>query len=257
MTIDGVKLIGDAAGSLGNTAVEVQANNFSLVNSILDGDGDVAIIIQSVTGLEHRQQSDHRAIRSAPMSPAATPPARSTTTVFQGDGGPITGLGNGVNSESSHVSIANNVFDGIYAGTLNLFRSVRPTRSTSRATSSATRSPTAASPARSRSIRPTQPTTSSAPTITRRSTATLAAGTTASPERSASTAAAATTISTARARATRSPAAPATTSSSARAATTRLSGGSGDDSDRRRRGHRHRDRRNRARSSPTTAPAGP
>ena len=35
--------------------------------------------------------------------------------------GRCTGLGNGVNSETSHVLIQNNIFDGLYSGVLNLF----------------------------------------------------------------------------------------------------------------------------------------
>src|SRR4030095_6058213 len=41
--------------------------------------------------------------------------------LFQGDGGPSTGLGNGVNSETSGVTIEGNTFDGLWAGVLNLF----------------------------------------------------------------------------------------------------------------------------------------
>ena len=120
VTIDGVKLIGDAAGSLGDTAVEVRANNFSLVNSILDGDGYVAIITQSVTGLNIGNNLITGYTIGAYVSGGNTT-GSIHDNVFQGDSGPITGLGNGVNSETSLVSIANNVFDGIYAGTLNLF----------------------------------------------------------------------------------------------------------------------------------------
>src|SRR4029453_10460772 len=41
--------------------------------------------------------------------------------LFQGDGGPSTGMGNGVNSETSGVTIEGNTFDGLWAGVLNLF----------------------------------------------------------------------------------------------------------------------------------------
>ena len=51
VTIDGVSITGAAAGSLGTTAVEVTGNNFSLVNSILNGSGNVAIITGTVTNV--------------------------------------------------------------------------------------------------------------------------------------------------------------------------------------------------------------
>jgi len=119
VTIDGVKLIGDAAGSLGDTAVEVRANNFSLINSILDGDGFVAIITQSVTGLNIGNNLITGYTIGAYVSGGNTT-GSIHDNVFQGDGGGATGLGNGVNSETSQVAIANNIFDGIYAGSLNL-----------------------------------------------------------------------------------------------------------------------------------------
>jgi Ca2+-binding RTX toxin-like protein len=119
-TLDGFKLIGDQPGSYGNTAVEVQASNFTLANTIMDGDGDVAILVfAGTTGLD----VGHNRIEG--YSIGAYVSASTTGSIhdnrFQGDGGPITGLGNGVNSESSGVAIAGNAFDGIYAGTLNIF----------------------------------------------------------------------------------------------------------------------------------------
>jgi hypothetical protein len=207
-TIDGVKLIGDAPGSLGNTAVEVKADNFTLVNSILAGTGDTAIIVGLVTGLDIGHNLI-RAIRSAPMSGGGTTGSIHDNR-FQGDGGPITGLGNGVNSETSHVAIADNAFDGIYAGTLNLFP-FGPDSVDLNSYITGNTITNSGAPARSRSCRPTRPTTSSAPTSTRRSTARRRRAATASPARSASTAAA------------------ATTAPGAASGATRFTGGSGDD----------------------------
>ncbi|HYD36151.1 MAG TPA: M10 family metallopeptidase C-terminal domain-containing protein, partial [Allosphingosinicella sp.] len=119
-TIDGVRLVGAAAGSLGDTAVEVRANDFTLANSILDGDGDVAVFV----GLVEDVDVHHNLIQGYSIG-AYVSGGNTTGSIhdnrFQGDGGPATGLGNGVNSETSHVSIANNVFDGLYAGSLNIF----------------------------------------------------------------------------------------------------------------------------------------
>jgi hypothetical protein len=119
-TIDGFRLVGHAPGSLGNTAVEVLAGDFALTNSVLDGNGDVAIITSSVSGLD----VGHNLIRGYSIGLYVSGPETSGSihdNRFQGAGGPQTGLGNGVNSETSHVAIANNVFDGLYAGSLNLF----------------------------------------------------------------------------------------------------------------------------------------
>ncbi|MGZ9062039.1 MAG: hypothetical protein ACXW2K_09015, partial [Allosphingosinicella sp.] len=120
-TVDGVKLVGAADGSLGTTAVEVKANGFTLSNSILDGSGDTAIITGSVTGLDIGRNLIRGYSIGVYVSGGGTTGSIHNNR-FQGDGGVAqTGLGNGVNSESSHVGIANNAFDGIYSGTLNLF----------------------------------------------------------------------------------------------------------------------------------------
>ncbi|MFL6843435.1 MAG: M10 family metallopeptidase C-terminal domain-containing protein [Allosphingosinicella sp.] len=122
VTIDGVKIIGDAPGSLGNTAVEVKANNFSLANSVLNGSGFTAIITGSVTGLDIA--SNVLAGYSIGIYVSGGDTSGSIhDNVFQGDGGPATGMGNGINSETTHVTIDDNVFDGIYGGSLNLFPS--------------------------------------------------------------------------------------------------------------------------------------
>jgi serralysin len=119
-TIDGFKLIGDQLGSYGNTAVEVQASNFTLANTIMIGDGDVAILVfAGTTGLD----VGHNSIRGYSIG-AYVGGGDTAGSIhdnrFQGDGGPISGLGEGVRTESSHVAIANNAFDGIYSATLNI-----------------------------------------------------------------------------------------------------------------------------------------
>ncbi|HVQ07468.1 MAG TPA: M10 family metallopeptidase C-terminal domain-containing protein [Allosphingosinicella sp.] len=120
VTIDGVSIVGDAPGSLGNTGVEVSADDFTLINSVLDGDGDVAIITGTVTGLDIGSNLIQGYSIGVYVSGGG-----STGSIhdnqFQGEGGPSTGLGNGVNSESSGVLIENNTFDGLYSGVLNLF----------------------------------------------------------------------------------------------------------------------------------------
>ena len=51
-TVDGVKLVGAAPGPLGSTAVQVEANDFSLVNSVVNGSGVNALITYTVTGVD-------------------------------------------------------------------------------------------------------------------------------------------------------------------------------------------------------------
>ncbi len=121
VTIDGVRIVGDAAGSLGNTAVEVKSNDFVLRNSVLAGTGDTAIVTGSVTGLDVSRNLITGYSIGAYVSGGGTSGSIRDNR-FQGNGAAATtGLGNGVNSESALVAISNNVFDGIYAGSLNLF----------------------------------------------------------------------------------------------------------------------------------------
>ena len=122
VTIDGVSIVGDGAGTIGTTGVVVSSGSdgFSLVNSILDGTGDLAIFVGAVTGLDvgHNLFQGY----SIGMFISTGNTAGSVhDNLFQGDGGPITGLGNGVNSETSHVLIQDNIFDGLYSASLNLY----------------------------------------------------------------------------------------------------------------------------------------
>ncbi len=124
VTIDGVSIVGAAAGQLGTTGVVVSSGSdgFSLVNSVIDSNSaaDFAIFVGLVSGLDvgHNLISGY----SIGMYISGGNTAGSVhDNLFQGDGGPFTGLGNGVNSESSHVLIQDNTFDGIYSGSLNLF----------------------------------------------------------------------------------------------------------------------------------------
>jgi Ca2+-binding RTX toxin-like protein len=122
-TVDGVKLIGGAAGTIGTTAVEVKANNFALLNSVFDGGNafNTAIVTASgITGLDIGRNLIRGYAIGVYVSGGTTSGSIHHNR-FQGDGGPATGLGNGVNSESANVAIANNVFDGLYAGSLNLY----------------------------------------------------------------------------------------------------------------------------------------
>jgi Ca2+-binding RTX toxin-like protein len=125
VTVDGVSIVGDAASVLGSTALVINAgsNNFSLVNSVLSSNSaaDFAIFTAAgITGLDIGHNLIEGYSIGAYVS-GGTTAGSIHDNLFQGDGGPITGLGNGVNSETSHVLIQNNIFDGLYSGVLNLF----------------------------------------------------------------------------------------------------------------------------------------
>ena len=129
VTIDGVKLVGDAAGSLGDTAVEVRRQQF-LAGQLdprrrrLRRDHHP----ERRDRPRHRQQPDRR-LFDRRLCCGAAPPARSTITGSRAMAGRSPDSATASTARARHVSIANNVFDGIYAGSLNSSRSV-PTRST-------------------------------------------------------------------------------------------------------------------------------
>jgi len=122
VTIDGVSVVGAGSGVIGQTAVVVSSGSdgFSLVNSVLDGTGDLAIFVGAVTGLD----VGHNLIESYSIGMYISTGNTSGSVhdnVFQGDNAGFgVGMGNGINSETSHVTITGNTFDGIYAGSLNL-----------------------------------------------------------------------------------------------------------------------------------------
>jgi Ca2+-binding RTX toxin-like protein len=120
VTIDGFEIVGDAPGSLGTTAVEVRGNNFTLTNSLLDGTGNTAIVTWTVTGLDIFDNLI-RGYSIGIYVSGGTTSGSIHDNLFQGAEGPLTGLASGVSSESSHVAIADNRFDGLYAGSLNIF----------------------------------------------------------------------------------------------------------------------------------------
>jgi hypothetical protein len=86
-TVDGVRLVGAAPGSLYTTAVEVKANDFTLANSVLDGTGVIAIFVGLVTGLD----VGRNLIRGSSIGMYVAGGNTSGSihdNRFQGDGGP-------------------------------------------------------------------------------------------------------------------------------------------------------------------------
>ncbi|KQM36423.1 calcium-binding protein [Sphingomonas sp. Leaf10] len=122
VTFDGVHFSG-AGKPLGYTfdsGLTAQANGLTVTNSLFDGNGEVAIQTTQVTGLDiGRSKFAGYGIGAYVSGGGSTGSIHDN--LFQGEGGGATGLGNGVNSETSGVTIVGNTFDGLYAGVLNLF----------------------------------------------------------------------------------------------------------------------------------------
>jgi Ca2+-binding RTX toxin-like protein len=118
VTIDGVKITGSAPGLLGNTAVEVTGNNFSLVNSILDGSGNVAVITGTVTGLDIGRDLIHGYAIGIYVSGNTTAGSIHNNTIQGNGAGSGTGVQEGVFLETSHVILDGNTFAGIDGGSI-------------------------------------------------------------------------------------------------------------------------------------------
>ena len=124
VTIDGVQIIGAITGPGTppfDSGLYLEGDDFTLVNSVLDGpDSAAGILTEQVTGLDvSNNLLQGYAIGIYVSGGGST--GSIDNNLFQGDGGPLTGMGNGVNSESSGVAIDTNTFDGLYSGSLNLF----------------------------------------------------------------------------------------------------------------------------------------
>ncbi|HMG47161.1 MAG TPA: hypothetical protein VK614_06845, partial [Allosphingosinicella sp.] len=117
VTINGVEITGAAADALGTTGVVVQggANGFSLVNSVLNGSGDLGMIVGLVTGLD----VGHNLIEGY-ASGMYVAGGGTTGSVHDNR---FQGLDNGLQSETTHVTISGNTFDGISGGSLFLYPS--------------------------------------------------------------------------------------------------------------------------------------
>src|SRR6185436_19360402 len=125
VTIDGVEVTGAAADALGTTGVVVQggANNFSLVNSVLNGTGDLGMIVGLVTGLDVGDNLIEGYSSGIYVAGGSTTGSVHDNS-FLGDGQTNgTGLINGLLSETTHVTISGNAFDALDGGSLFLFPS--------------------------------------------------------------------------------------------------------------------------------------
>ena len=131
VTVDGVEIVGEfsspSTGSF-NVGVLVQGDDFPLVNSVLNGpDGDfaldtVAVLAGSVTGLDIGNNLITGYLRGVYLF-AGDATGSVHDNRFEGFGLPnpaFEGMGNGIVTNTSHVDTRDNVFDGIWAGVLNV-----------------------------------------------------------------------------------------------------------------------------------------
>jgi serralysin len=131
VTIDGVTVL-DAItgpGAPWPSGIYLDGDDFTLVNSVMNGAGaptngggdNSAILTGTVTGLDVGNNLFQGYVIGMYISGGTTSGSVHDNR-FQGvDGSTPSGLGNGINSETSHVVINNNVFDSLWAGVLNLF----------------------------------------------------------------------------------------------------------------------------------------
>ena len=129
VTLDGVKVIGTTPVSTFFPGIYVTGDDFSLANSVLDGPdtpttgvGTVSVLVDAgVTGLDIGHNLLTGYLRGVWIIGGAVE-GEIHDNRFQGDGPPHsgTGLANAINSESSLTTIHDNIFDGIYAGVVNV-----------------------------------------------------------------------------------------------------------------------------------------
>jgi Ca2+-binding RTX toxin-like protein len=129
VTVTGVVLEAQSGGAW-PAGVYVTGNNFSLVNSTLaaapgtptNGGGDnSAILTGQVTGLDVGDNELSGYVIGIYVSGPGSTGSIHDNDFVGIDGVVQDGMGNGVNSETSLVSIEDNSFDGLYSGSLNLF----------------------------------------------------------------------------------------------------------------------------------------
>jgi len=121
VTVDGVSVTGSITfpGSAFPSGIYVIGNGFTLVNSVLDGASSaVGVVTQGVSGLDI---GDNLFVGYGLGTYVSGHDTSGTIhgNLFQGDGaGSGTGLQNGVFSETSHVILDGNTFDGIDGGAI-------------------------------------------------------------------------------------------------------------------------------------------
>ncbi len=132
VTLDGLTLSGEftPAGAPWPVGIYIVANDASIVNSVVTTDSETvvaAILTGSVTGLD----VGDNLFEGYPIGAYVSGPATTGSVhdnLFQGEwdaGNPtvFAGMGNGVNSESSALTITGNTFDALYAGTIQVLAS--------------------------------------------------------------------------------------------------------------------------------------
>ncbi|HEX8468128.1 MAG TPA: Ig-like domain-containing protein, partial [Allosphingosinicella sp.] len=123
VTIDGFKIVGDIAQDGFEQGIAVRANDFTLVNSVLEGDiaenPAYAILTGTVTGLDINNNLFSGYSSGIYVSGGGSEGSISEN-YFDGGTEADGGLGGGVVSETTGVLIDSNTFDGLYGGSINL-----------------------------------------------------------------------------------------------------------------------------------------
>ena len=131
VSFDGVKFTGQGNALYGGgffAAISVGGDNLSVTNSVFEGGpaGDpanqtsLAFSTSTVTGLAVGGNLLSGYDIGLYITAGSTGVVSSNT--FQGDGvGSFTGMGNGVNTETTGVDITGNTFDALYSGSINTF----------------------------------------------------------------------------------------------------------------------------------------
>ena len=133
VTLDGLKFTGAPTSGSFDVGVSITGNNAKIVNSVFDHDSSAntndtfGILTGAVTGLDvSHNLFEGYAIGAYISGPGSTGSVHDN--LFQGEydsSAPTTfaGLGNGVNSESSVLTITHNTFDALYAGVVQVLAS--------------------------------------------------------------------------------------------------------------------------------------
>ena len=133
VTFDGVTFAGAPTSGSFDVGVSITGNNAKIVNSVFDHDSSAntndtfGILTGAVTGLDvSHNLFEGYAIGAYISGPGSTGSVHDN--LFQGEydsSAPTTfaGLGNGVNSESSVLTITHNTFDALYAGVVQVLAS--------------------------------------------------------------------------------------------------------------------------------------
>jgi Ca2+-binding RTX toxin-like protein len=121
VTIDGIKAVGRGLSPLGgHSAIAVLADNFTLKNSVFNGMGNAAVHTDANVAALDISHNLFEGYGTGVYVRGGGTTGSIHDNRFQGTPGPFGGMGNGVGSWSSYVTIANNAFDGLRSASIAL-----------------------------------------------------------------------------------------------------------------------------------------